>query len=92
MDSPVDVRRAIRAGKHRGHTAGLARGHVQGNVCILPSEYAEEFRVFCERNPKPCPLLAMSAPGSPRLPTLGDETFRVEVSDPIDEEGPYDQV
>jgi uncharacterized protein YcsI (UPF0317 family) len=73
MDSPVEVRRAIRAGKHRGHTAGLARGYVQGNVCILPSEYAEEFRVFCERNPKPCPLLAQSQPGDPRLPSLGED-------------------
>jgi len=80
MDSPVDVRRAIRAGKHRGHTAGLARGHVQGNVCILPSEYAEEFRVFCERNPKPCPLLAQSQPGDPRLPELGaDLDIRTDV-------------
>ncbi len=73
MDKPGEVRRAIRAGKHRGHTAGLARGYVQGNVCILPREYAEEFRVFCERNPKPCPLLAQSQPGDPRLPALGED-------------------
>lgn len=73
MDKPGEVRRAIRAGKHRGHTAGLARGYVQGNVCILPKEYAEEFRVFCERNPKPCPLIAQSQPGDPRLPALGDD-------------------
>ena len=73
MDSPGDVRRAIRAGKHRGHTAGLARGYVQGNVCILPREYADEFRLFCERNPKPCPLLAESRPGDPRVPALGED-------------------
>jgi uncharacterized protein YcsI (UPF0317 family) len=46
---------------------------VQGNVCILPREYADDFRAFCERNPKPCPLLAESAPGDPRLPALGEE-------------------
>jgi len=46
---------------------------VQGNVCILPREYAEDFRAFCEANPKPCPLLAMSAPGDPRLPELGED-------------------
>src|SRR5256885_5150454 len=73
MNDPADVRRAIRAGRHRGHTAGLARGHVQGNICILPREYADDFRVFCERNPKPCPLLAESAPGDPRLPALGED-------------------
>ena len=73
MNDPREVRRAIRARRHTGHTAGLAPGHVQGNVCILPREYADEFRAFCERNPKPCPLLAMSRPGDPRLPALGED-------------------
>jgi uncharacterized protein YcsI (UPF0317 family) len=73
MNHPREVRRAIRERRHTGHTAGLARGYVQGNVCILPREYAADFRLFCERNPKPCPLLAMSEPGDPRLPSLGDD-------------------
>jgi uncharacterized protein YcsI (UPF0317 family) len=73
MNDPREVRHAIRARRHTGHTAGLAPGHVQGNVCILPREYAEEFRAFCERNPKPCPLLAMSRLGDPRLPELGED-------------------
>ena len=71
MDDPRQVRRAIREGRHRRHTAGLAPGFVQGNVCILPREYADDFRLFCERNPQPCPLLAESRPGDPRLPSLG---------------------
>jgi uncharacterized protein YcsI (UPF0317 family) len=71
MDDPRQVRRAIREGRHRRHTAGLAPGYVQGNVCILPREHADEFRTFCERNPKPCPLLAESRPGDPHLPFLG---------------------
>jgi uncharacterized protein YcsI (UPF0317 family) len=70
---PREVRRAIRSGRHRAHTAGLARGYVQGNVCILPREYADEFHAFCRANPKPCPLLAMSEPGDPRLPGLGED-------------------
>jgi uncharacterized protein YcsI (UPF0317 family) len=81
MDDPRQVRLAIRSGRHRGHTAGLAPGRVQGNVCILPREYAEDFRAFCERNPKPCPLLAMSKPGDPRLPQLGEDLdIRTDVS------------
>jgi uncharacterized protein YcsI (UPF0317 family) len=81
MKDPREVRLAIRSGRYRGNTAGLAAGHVQGNVCILPKEYAEEFRLFCERNPKPCPLLAMSEPGDPMLPTLGhDVDIRTDVS------------
>jgi uncharacterized protein YcsI (UPF0317 family) len=80
MKDPREVRLAIRSGKHRRNTAGVAPGHVQGNVCILPREYAEDFRLFCERNPKPCPLLAMSEPGDPMLPTLGvDVDIRTDV-------------
>ena len=68
-----DARLAIRAGKHRGHTAGLAPGYVQGNLCILPADYATEFAAFCQRNPKPCPLIGMSAPGDPCIPTLAQD-------------------
>jgi uncharacterized protein YcsI (UPF0317 family) len=80
MNHPREVRRAIRERRHTGHTAGLARGYVQGNVCILPRAYAADFRAFCEKNPKPCPLLAMSEPGNPGLPALGkDLDIRTDV-------------
>ena len=72
-NDPRAVRCAVRTGVHAGHTAGLARGYVQGNVCILPREYADDFFVYCQRNPKPCPLLAASDPGYPYLPTLADD-------------------
>jgi uncharacterized protein YcsI (UPF0317 family) len=67
------ARLAIRAGELRGQTAGLAPGHVQGNLAILPASLAGEFMRFCQLNPKPCPLLAASAPGDHRLPTLGED-------------------
>ena len=70
---PKAVRRAVRSGAHAGHTAGLAPGYVQGNVCILPRDYADDFFVFCQRNPKPCPLLAASDPGDARLPALAED-------------------
>src|SRR5258706_13679882 len=73
MEASRQARLAIRQGRRAGHTAGLARGYVQGNLCILPRQYAAEFRAFCERNPKPCPLLAESEPGNPRLPALGED-------------------
>lgn len=80
MNDPREVRLAIRRRRHTGHTAGLAPGHVQGNLCILPREYADEFREFCERNPKPCPLIGMSAPGDPRIPALGaDLDIRTDI-------------
>jgi len=73
LRDPRAVRRAIRAGAHTGHTAGVAPGYVQGNLCILPREYADDFHVFCQRNPKPCPLLAASDPGDPSLPSLAED-------------------
>jgi uncharacterized protein YcsI (UPF0317 family) len=68
-----DARLAIRAGRFRGPTAGIAPGYVQGNLAILPASLAGEFLRFCQLNPKPCPLLAASAPGDFRLPTLADD-------------------
>ena len=65
------TRQRIRRGEITGHTSGLAPGCVQGNVVILPQALAADFLRFCQLNPKPCPLLAVSAPGDPALPALG---------------------
>ena len=70
---PREVRRQIRTGQYRGHTGALAKGFVQANLAIMPLDYAEDFLRFCQRNPKPCPLLAMSEPGDPRLPELAED-------------------
>ena len=67
------ARQAIRDGRWTGHTAGLAPGYVQGNLAILPSALATDFMRFCQLNPKPCPVLAVGAPGDWRLPSLGED-------------------
>lgn len=81
IDSPAArARRTIRTGEWAGHTSGLAEGHVQGNVVILPKALADDFLRFCQRNPKPCPLLAVSEVGQPQLPSLGaDVDIRTDV-------------
>jgi uncharacterized protein YcsI (UPF0317 family) len=68
-----DARLMLRRSEYAGATAGLAPGYVQGNLCILPAALAGDFQRFCHLNPKACPLLASSAPGDPRLPTLGED-------------------
>ncbi len=65
------LRAQIRSGEFHSHTSGIANDFVQGNVVILPQRYATDFASFCKRNPKPCPVLAMSEPGEPMLPSLG---------------------
>src|SRR5579864_2687605 len=71
--SGLAARLAIRADLHRGPTAGLAPGFVQGNLAILPQALAADFLRFCQLNPKPCPLIGMSAPGDARVPSLGED-------------------
>lgn len=64
-------RRLVRQGRWHGPTAGVAAGHVQANLVVLPAALADAFLRFCQANPKPCPLLGVTEPGSPHLPALG---------------------
>ena len=61
---PAEVRQLIRTGAWRGVTSGVAPGHVQANLAILPKDLAFDFLLFCQRNPKPCPLLEVIEAGS----------------------------
>src|SRR6266436_1520747 len=61
----ADLRRLARAGELTGPTAGLALGFVQANLVVVPKELAFDFLLFCQRNPKPCPLLDVTEPGDP---------------------------
>ncbi len=67
----VAARQKIRRGEHSGPTSGLAPGFVQANLAILPKRLAEDFLRFCQLNPKPCPLIGVSAAGDWRVPALG---------------------
>ena len=71
--TPIEVRHAARRGDWTRHTAGLAERHVQGNLVILPAADADDFLRFCQRNPKPCPVLAVGEPGDARLPSMGTD-------------------
>src|SRR5580692_11301283 len=59
------VRQACRDEGFNGQTSGLADGFAQANLVVLPAEFAHDFREFCRRNPKPCPLLDVTDPGNP---------------------------
>ncbi len=71
--SARQVRLMARAGVLSGPTANLAPGFVQANLAILPRDLAYDFLLFCQRNPKPCPLLGVSEPGATSIPDLGDD-------------------
>ncbi len=71
---PPELRRLFREGALVRPTSGLAPGYVQANLVVLPREQAFDFLLFCQRNPRPCPLIevveagavepAASAPGA----------------------------
>jgi uncharacterized protein YcsI (UPF0317 family) len=78
--SVSQIRGHIRKGLYSGQTAGLAAGYLQGNLAILPLAHALDFFRFCQRNPKPCPLVGVSDTGNPDMFTLGhDIDIRTDV-------------
>ncbi|KAK5170159.1 uncharacterized protein LTR77_004744 [Saxophila tyrrhenica] len=73
------TREQCRDGIWNSLTAAIAQGHLQANLIILPSRYANDFTLLCKRNTVPCPLLASSIkPGDfnnfrSHIPGVSDE-------------------
>lgn len=61
---PNEIRKLIRNQEISGPTSGMSIGFTQANLVILKKEHAFDFLLFCQRNPKPCPLLDVTEPGS----------------------------
>jgi len=78
--TPKEIRGLIRKGKWDKPTAGLALGYAQANLVVLPQKYAFDFLLFCQRNPKPCPLLEVLEPGQYRTEFLApDGDIRTDI-------------
>ncbi len=60
---PTEVRKLIREEKITGPTSGMCPGYAQANLVVLPKEYAYDFLLFTQRNPKSCPILEVSQAG-----------------------------
>lgn len=72
--SPSQLRQKIRSGEHQSNTSGYCAGFVQANLVILPKDWADEFLLFCQRNPKPCPIVTLSEkPGQWLLADAGQD-------------------
>src|SRR5262245_61379806 len=66
--TPGEARNRMRRGVWSAPTSGIAPGVAQANLVVLPLDLAFDFMLFCTRNPKPCPILDVTDPGSP-VPT-----------------------
>lgn len=71
--TPSQARHLIREGVITTQTSGLCHGYAQANLCILPKEYAYDFLLFTQRNPKPCPVLEITDVGSRSLPQIAPD-------------------
>jgi uncharacterized protein YcsI (UPF0317 family) len=60
-----EIRQLCREQRWAGPTAGLALGYVQANLVIVQQSWAFDFLLFCQRNPRACPLLEVTDSGSP---------------------------
>jgi len=67
---PAALRAACREKRFRGTTSGFCPGFSQANLVAVPNRFAPDFLVFCERNPRPCPVLEVSA-----SPVLGPDSI-----------------
>src|SRR5215207_3813552 len=64
VTTPAEARVQMRRGEWSTDTAGVAPGVAQANLVVLPRNLAYDFLLFCMRNPKPCPILDVTDPGS----------------------------
>ena len=60
----AEIRALCRSGEFDRPTTGVAMGYTQANLVVLRADLAADFETFCRRNPKPCPLLEVTPPGS----------------------------
>lgn len=70
--APNEIRKLISSAQITGPTAGMAKGYTQANLAILKKEYAFDFLLFCQRNPKSCPLVDVTEVGSYNPSTIAN--------------------
>ena len=69
---PSEIRKLTRKGEWKGSTEGCAGEYAQANLVVLPAKNAFDFLLFCQRNPKPCPVLEVTEPGRPFLKEIAE--------------------
>ena len=62
---PQEFRELVRKEEWTDFTLLACRNYAQNNLAIVPRDYAYEFLLFCMRNPRPCPVIDVTEPGSP---------------------------
>ncbi|WP_080873035.1 putative hydro-lyase [Oceanobacillus timonensis] len=63
MEDRKSIIKKIRDGSWSAPTSGILPGFAQANLVVLDKAVAFEFLLYCQRNPKPCPVLDVTEPG-----------------------------
>lgn len=74
--------RAARARYRAGHvapTAGVVPGLTQANMIVLPRDWAFDFLLYAQRNPKSCPVLDVTDAGSVTTILAPDADLRTDL-------------
>tara|TARA_B100000315_G_scaffold245138_1_gene270683 strand:- start:100 stop:903 length:804 start_codon:yes stop_codon:yes gene_type:complete len=69
---PAKARELFRQGTWSQRTSGVCVGYTNANLCIVPRELAFDLLLYCQRNPKPCPVLEVLEPGDPIVKQMAD--------------------
>jgi uncharacterized protein YcsI (UPF0317 family) len=60
-------------------TSGWAPGHTQTNLIAVPRDWAYDVLLFCQRNPKPCPVLDVGDVGTTGTPLAPGTDIRTDL-------------
>jgi uncharacterized protein YcsI (UPF0317 family) len=72
--TPLDVRLACRGNRLKDTVASRALpGYLCVNIVMLDKDHAGDFMTFCERNPRPCPLLGVVGAGKTDCPEFAEQ-------------------
>ncbi len=75
---PGEARAAFRAGS-TSPTSGWAPGYTQVNLISVPRDWAYDVLLFCQRNPRPCPVLDVTDPGGTSTVLAPDADLRTDL-------------
>ncbi|AMM34152.1 hypothetical protein SA2016_3492 [Sinomonas atrocyanea] len=60
-------------------TSGWSAGYTQLNMISVPADWAYDVLLFCQRNPKPCPVLDVTDPGSTTTALASEADLRTDI-------------
>lgn len=76
--TPAAARQMFRDGLSVS-TSGWCKGATQANLIAVPKQYAYDFLLFAQRNPRSCPVIDVSDPGSPTTSLAAGADLRTDI-------------